>query len=636
MSIPPIVLDAGERLQALADLDAFRFVPPVPLASFLRESKDLDLEVSAPLLEQFEKLDLFRPLFHANYFRWRRKAEVVSDPPGGRRILERIKPGEKWDGPEDVEIVQPSFSHHSLAEWLSAGRIRPSTASFRKPWRRYRKRFEELGSPFFSRFQAFPLCFVLNSSTLRDNLAWYSGIERDDLRRARRMLRARVRAFEICVEGASTARNPRFDCAFLCQAIASRYYFETQGDGRTITVSEQWPPERSWSAYRKKWSAREIAGRLGISASQVAAHHELVMAAAEHHDPLIDWYDLNQFVALEKKRKLKREARLGQLLHCMEAMLRAFYGELAGGKLESPHRNFEVRSSKGEVERPSEASNALRLIANAYHVSPQPKLYIFVEGASEAEVLPLLLSKFWGPLQNLGIEVRDLGGVQGFEGRSGPHSGTLPRLIDELHHLQTLTFVLLDNEGKSPESLQRLRDNLATTPSKLHPERTITRRELVFVWRTSFELENFSDEEIASGLNRLGRTEGRFSSCEIQELRISPRTALSTIQHLFKLRTGRGLSKRALLGTLVESASEDAGSIRRRPIVRLLRELVPLATLNHQPTLDRTAARNQRSGFLGHPIGEKETETTEALMDSLEKLSKEFGVDSLQKAPEEK
>jgi len=621
-----IPLGPVERVKVLAELDSLSFVLPLNLTQFVRAACENGIGVNPQLLEKFEHEDLFRPLFHVSYPKLRFKAEEVG---GGVRVLEELKPREKWAGEIHYERTYPAFQYQSLGDWIRAGRISPSTNEFRKPWKRYLARGEECGSPFFSIFQLFTLDFRFRSSSLVDNLAWFLGRNPQDLRAARRFLRSRCHAAKCLLEGASIDKNPRFDTAYLCQVIASRYYFETQGDVRTIRVSECGGKQRTWSQYCRAWRARQVAERLGITPETVREHHTIALHAAEASDPLIDWYDLVRFVALERKEALKGAARFGQLLHSMEGMLRLFYNDLTRTMLTSPLGRFELRDSKGNVENPNESKEALRLVANRYHVNPQPKLYLFVEGEGEQDALPGLIHRHWGvQMQLLGIEIRSLGGVQGFEGGKSDRRSTLHRLIDELHHLQAVTFVLLDNEGHSPSSLSRLRERLSETPSVLHPERTVTRQELLFVWRTCFELENYSDEEITEAMNDFAQGRAVFKAMEIAALRKLHGKRGFSLATFFRNKTGLSLRKREFLRSLVERGSLSRSSPLERPIVKVLKELVHLAALNHQPTLGRTSARNQRSGFLGHAIAGPADKQVEHLYEGLRALARTFGIPS--------
>ena len=81
------------------------------------------------------------------------------------------------------------------------------------------------------------------------------------------------------------------------------------------------------------------------------------------------------------------------------------------------------------------------------------------------------------------------------------------RLIDYLHHHQTFTFLVLDNENYA----DRLKKE-ARKAKSIHSERRYaTRPEYIRIWRDSFEFNNFSCTEIASALNELAQGRATFT-----------------------------------------------------------------------------------------------------------------------------
>lgn len=66
---------------------------------------------------------------------------------------------------------------------------------------------------------------------------------------------------------------------------------------------------------------------------RIRKYQEAMSLSARHCDPIENWYDLVQFVSLEKKKRLKGDALLSQTFYSMEMMLRLFYKDLTGQKL---------------------------------------------------------------------------------------------------------------------------------------------------------------------------------------------------------------------------------------------------------------------------------------------------------------
>ena len=497
--------------------------------------------------------------------------------------------------------MRPSFDHHNLKDWLVDDHLRPSEARTFSPWSTH---LDSDGfptsQPYYSIFQLYTLDYTLRSTSLLENAAWLMSPESDT--GASRFAKRREWAAET-IASLQPARNPRFDAVVLCQLIASRYYFQTQTDGRTITLRE--PAlfdDNDWHNYCLNWDHSIVLQRTDFRIEDIREYQEMIAQAARHRDPLERWYDLVSFIAVEQKRHLKGAALLARTLYEMEHMLRLLYQDLCGERLAPPGGDLRVRFSDGgsEVQHVGDV-RYLRYVANKYHLNPQPKLVLFVEGHGEMSALPDLAKRVYGAgFDHCGIQVRLLEGVQGFEGKKKDSYGTLERVIEELHSQQTIAFVILDNEGRTSTSLYRLRDKLAKKRSRYRRERTITRREYIHIWHKSVEFDNFTDLEIADALTEVAEHRYIFSAKEIRQARESVRTEGNPLGALYREKLCYQLPKVQLVEVLFRKLEID-GENGQRPIVIVLREIVHLAALNHQPTLEATDARNQSTGYLGHP-----------------------------------
>src|SRR5205085_6810402 len=113
----------------------------------------------------------------------------------------------------------------------------------------------------------------------------------------------------------------------------------------------------------------------------------------------------------------------------------------------------------------------LELLSNEYNVNPRPRLILAVEGKGEFEQFPRLAEEFFGmKLSKLRIGMINLSGVEGFTGKKkyDPY-GALEKLIDYYHYMQTIVFVVLDDEAR----VSIIKQFLLQARSKCRPNRAV-------------------------------------------------------------------------------------------------------------------------------------------------------------------
>lgn len=305
---------------------------------------------------------------------------------------------------------------------------------------------------------------------------------------------------------------------------------------------------------------------------------------------------------MEKRRKLKGSALRAIAIREMAQMLRMLHRDAFSEELPEPQDvGVQIFRHIPDVRPSEDPLRSLELIANDFHVNPRPRLVLFVEGETEEVIIPILLYRLYGAGPSVfGIEIVNLGGIENAAGGKKNRFSSLVRLVDYLHHHQTIAFVLMDNEGYAKRNLQ---EGLPSAWSTYFPDRRATRREYVKLWKKSFEFDNFKDREIARAMSVTGDAKFRItevSNCRKDHQPSDPKTA-NSLKRLFKEKTGRDLDKRALACALVDevfplNSSHDWPS---RPITHFLDQITERAALNHQPTMNEIWLFNQRTGHLG-------------------------------------
>jgi len=391
----------------------------------------------------------------------------------------------------------------------------------------------------------------------------------------------------------------------LCQAISDRYYPKTQTDERRFTLSggfidfDGW----DWYEYARNWNSHAVIELFDLTAERLKHIYERLSSEQSIADPIEKWHWLVRFVTMERRKQLKGDALMAMTLREMAQMLRMLYRDAFSGLLNEPNEVGSTIFHRIPDISPSEDPlRALELVANDFGVNPKPKLVLFVEGETEEAVIPIVIDKLVGAEPSVyGIEIVNVHGVSNATGRKKDYSSALWRLIDYLHHHQTIGVVLMDNEGVASRNL---RIGLPRATSIHFRDRRATRTEYVKVWKLSFEFDNFSDDELARMLSTFGKM--KFSRDEIALCREDakkpprhPRT--NTISALYRRKTGVDLNKPAFGVTTARWIFDPVTlrSSKSRPIVRFLKKVLELASRNHQPVTHAMWEYNQRTGYLG-------------------------------------
>ena len=232
-------------------------------------------------------------------------------------------------------------------------------------------------------------------------------------------------------------------------------------------------------------------------------------------------------------------------------MLSMLYKHLYKEDLRPTHQIFgQIINHFPELTAREDTRVHLEYVVNQYDLNPQVKLVLFVEGESEINLISILFGKYFGAHPGTsGIEVVNLKGVNNATGsKKRDRFRAIFRLIDYLHHHQTITFLILDNENNAG----RLKD-YAKKDKSLHGQtRNAIQHEHIQLWKVSLEFDNFSNTEIALALTQLSTGKGDFNLNEIKAARCAPNPGKS-LSDLYTNKMNRGLNKPELAKYLQKS-----------------------------------------------------------------------------------
>ncbi len=234
----------------------------------------------------------------------------------------------------------------------------------------------------------------------------------------------------------------------------------------------------------------------------------------------------------------------------------------------------------------------LQFVANQYDLNPQPKAVLFVEGETEVVFARRLFRGLFGMHHGVpGIEIMNLHGVDNATGRKTDGSVAIVPLVDYLLEHQTLVFVVLDNEGRA----RNLRQAAPVKHSILGSRSKAIAPDRILVWDRCFELDNFTDDEIARAMTITAGDRVEFDPADVRAVRSNwPTTSLS---NFYRLRSGADLKKPDMAQALAELAIVSPGfpDSSRRPIVDLLLRVSKEASRNPLPLTREVWEQNQDS-----------------------------------------
>ena len=458
---------------------------------------------------------------------------------------------------------------------------------------------------YYSIFQLAHLDFILNSMTLSVHMDGF--LETKETRDIDWNKNGK-KWMEIFEDSANMLREHehRRSRALLCQFISNRYYPYTQSDQRTGKVSvklyvDRWiivnPMNWDWEEYARCWKPRQTEKLFQLTAEKLRRAYEGLAVMQESCDPMARWYQLIQFIPIRERNKLKGNALKAEALRTGAHMLRLLYKDLYGDNLPHPNEvTGTIINHVPELEVRRDTRRYLEFVANRYGVNPQPKLCLLVEGPSEELVIQRIFDSYFGAHPGkFGIEIIPLGSVDNATGGRQDRYRAILRLVDYLHHNQTFTFLILDNENYA----KRLK-NAAKEAKSIHGiRRYVTRGEYIKIWRQSFELDNFSATEVAAALSVVAQDRACFTRSEVITC-TKDKNPNARLSELYKKKTGGGLSKLKLAEQLVNRMLDKKSQrkINNRPLVKTLERVTKLAARNPFPTMLDVWERNQSSKLL--------------------------------------
>jgi hypothetical protein len=551
-------------------------VPLLGLRRFIKLARECGVNVDERRLAQLERLGVFKPVYR------------VRDPD------------------EQTSALRMSGAHASNAAlWFDKGWAEDGPSGV---WGPHELR-DDTRESYYSRFQVPHLAEVVKSFSINLHL---DGYLEDDAADAAKGAAQAKRLKEIADSQMASWRAHQYQpaMALLCQYISNRYHPHALSDQRSIRISKRTASDIwtlvdthgwEWEDFARSWDPKPTATLFDLTPQKLAHAHSGLLSQAGFVDPLDNWRDLVQFVSLDQRQRLKGEAQFAELIREGATMLRLLHRDLYGEVLADERHGRRARGNTIEAAVREDPRRQLEFAANRFGVNPQPKLVLFLEGQSEADAANAVFRDCFGAeAGKYGIEIVTLGGVSAATGGKLDRYRAIFRLVDYLHSLQTLTFIVLDREGQA-EVLKRA----AKDERSIHNARFVTRMDRVKLWKTSFEFDNFSAGEIANALNAQCEGKKPFKASDVNAVKRRDNPG-AELKRLFEQKAGASLDKIKLTASLIEIMHVD-GRKHARPFVQVMRRVARLASLNPLPTSLELYDINQNSPHLAKQIVRRRT-----------------------------
>lgn len=590
-------------LKQLIEKEYLIVCPLLEIDRFISFCKERSINTSKQQLKQFERLGIFFPIARIARPKIKEKIEYLNN---GKeyRIIGILKDGEEWTGGIKEGYASFSFEKNYAEGWIENGFLwDPSTRDFEESNLAIDEDGWHCEENYYSIFQCYSLFNLIRYTKREIHAEWWYSCDNEKIKKITDDLSEWAKGM---IDGHKENGIRGENASIICQVLSNRFFPKTQSDRRTFNVSTSiFNRDWDWYKYCHCWDSKFILKEMGISIDELKNLHQIISMDAQNVDPLKNWYELVNFVSVEEKKQLKGNALLAQTLFSMEQMIRLFYEDITGVKLDSPSEGSGFRLEnyygKGIVE---DNLRYLEFLANRYHLNPRPKLILVVEGNGEEDQFPRLSEELFGyPFSKLGIEVVNLKGIGEFTGeKKRDKYGALEKFIDYHHNRQTIVFIVLDDEGRASS----IKNKLLNATSKFYKKRHITKEEYIVIWKgKTIEFENFNNNEIAKAMTSVCNNFFEFKESEIENCRLSRKKDSDHLSILFREKTGYGLSKpellRMLFGFIIDNGKKEISSDGEpiRSVVKVIRDIIKLASLNHQPSRLDSWEKNQESGYFG-------------------------------------
>jgi hypothetical protein len=589
------------QLQDLLENYSFNVAPLLTAREFIDLAHKCGLigPLSSELLEFLEKERLFLPMARIMYGpvwynveRSEKEHDIKDDKGNFWKLVSRCKENSDWKG-DTIDIYKiPHFDKRTLDILNDEKLIDDPHNDVFKPWKEYEDNgIDRKGDCYYSIFQLYHLKQVLDATRTSFHASVFFSDEFNKYIQDKKII------FNQHISHYRTEEPVLHQQSLLLQLIADRFLPYAQTDQIKIHYSTS-NFEFSLRDLKKNWDSKLIVQKYGIGPEELEKIRDQFVSQANYIDPISAWHELTVFMPWEKKKQLKGDALLAQYLHNHEFMLRKFYEDAFNVELKAPYCEYFTTSEFNHGVTDEESALPYRqYVFNRYSLNTTPRVILLVEGNSEEKFFPAAIEKIFGrQIAQTGIHIWNVKGVDQFCGNKKVNEKPFERFIDFNQSINgTIVYSVFDDEG----SISKVFKNLKNKDSDFNPECKITYEEYIWIWKQTFEFDNFTDTEIAKAMTLCSESRFLFKDEEIALCRIGQKKSRNdTLSILYKEKLNYELNKpqlgKLLLTNYIEEIIpyyEECSDLR--PFIEVIRMLLKLAYLNVPPVFEK-----QKEGFI--------------------------------------
>jgi hypothetical protein len=259
------------------------------------------------------------------------------------------------------------------------------------------------------------------------------------------------------------------------------------------------------------FDAHKVLDELGLNQETLKVMHQRLAVHGMMlggDDPLRYWHMLIRMAPAKQRVKLRGRARRAQDAYDAAEMLRRFNFNLTGELLPNPDDIFDL-SDKSWKKRLfgkwptfsyTRADLAVELRLRDLHPH---QVHIVVEGETEKIVCQRVLEALAAmPLDDMGVSIQRLYGVG-----KGKVSSRQRDMLRAMKPFPRYLILVADREGDMEREVERLKQEGVLT------------EETAYLWDTSFEEANFTDQEIVTMIAAIGADAGATLTLDAHSLR---------------------------------------------------------------------------------------------------------------------
>jgi len=400
-------------------------------------------------------------------------------------------------------------------------------------------------------------------------------------------------------------------------SIQSAYIPYGRSSSKTKTIHVETLHDENWHYKRDKFDTKKELSKLRVNINEIEALYGIFsQKTTDILGVRSDWIQLWKSIAWNKKDKLEGNIKLGIEYLKWSLMLKRFLEVYCGNEIldidemsniskdsilkfnatEMDQHGLFLRASRNKMYFGPKKNKSyfhdtykrLFYLANDFEIDYHSRLIVFVEGKTELELLPKFFDWMGSKPENLGIDIVNIGGISNFFGpkfkvkNSENKYNTIIlnnflNLINyTLNKWQTLPFFVGDDEN----NIKKLLDEGICFKFEHEAEKRRLPEKWYHIWKKDFELDNFTNDELAEAINEVLDT--IIKAKDVEEIRVDKKGINSLDERIkdSKIEIANVLCKN--LFDQYDTTGDE--NLLERPIFNLIKKLKVMALRNHPPS----------------------------------------------------